>query len=303
MCYPLYPTPQEKLILDNLLNGVCLIDKTKKVVYWNAAAEHMLGYPAEDIVNKVCDNEVFIPDPCGDILCDNHCPLNFQKDFVSFTVITTLRHKDGYRLPMQVRCVPLLNQENNVIGAVKIFDVTHISEDIDLKLKELGQFAYLDALTGIPNRRYMEEVLQDWLQPSNRRNLNCAVAMGDIDFFKNVNDDHGHDAGDLVLKTIAATLRKNLRAADIVGRWGGEEFLILLQNVNTRQLHAKLDSLRKAIEASHIEENGVSIKVTISFGGTMPREGDTSASIVSRADDFLYKSKHEGRNRVSIAED
>jgi len=300
---PLCLTPQEKLVLDNFLNGVCLIDKTKNIVYWNTAAERMLGYTQGEVINQICDNEIFTQDIHGDTLCNERCPLCFRGSFEPSTTITSLRHKDGYRLPMQVRCIPLWDHENNVIGAIKIFDVTYIREDIDLKLKELGQFAYLDVLTAIPNRRYLEETLQEWLQPNNRRDLNCAVAMGDIDFFKNVNDKHGHDAGDLVLKKVATTLRKNLRSADIVGRWGGEEFLILLYNVNRLQLSAKLESLRKAIEAGEVEYNGVFIKVTMSFGCTMPRKEDTPTTIVARADEFLYKSKREGRNRVSIAEE
>ena len=303
MLNPLYMSPQQKIVLDNLLNGVCLIDATKNIVYWNAAAEHMLGYTPDDIKNKMCYDDVFLQDSCDDILCGKHCPLDSQEIFVSATMSTNLRHKDGYRLPMQVRCIPLLNQENNVVGAARIFNVTHIREDINLKLKELGQFAYLDSLTSIPNRRYMEEMLQEWLQPHNRKNIVCAVVIGDIDFFKNVNDKYGHETGDLVLKKVADTLRQNLRAADIVGRWGGEEFLIMLQEINVNQLHAKLESLRKAIEDCEVESNGVPIKVTMSFGATMTYRKDTTASVVVRADECLYKSKREGRNRVSIAEE
>jgi diguanylate cyclase (GGDEF)-like protein len=196
-----------------------------------------------------------------------------------------------------------MNQENVVVGAAKIFDATFIQEDVSLRLKELGKFAYLDALTSIPNRRYMEEILKDWLEPGNRRNRNFAVSMGDIDFFKNVNDKHGHDTGDLVLKKIASTLRSNLRTSDVVGRWGGEEFLILLQHVSYSQASAKLESLRKAIELSPVESGGGCLKVTMSFGCSLPRKGDNPSSIVTRADEYLYKSKREGRNRVSIEEE
>jgi diguanylate cyclase (GGDEF)-like protein len=124
--------------------------------------------------------------------------------------------------------------------------------------------------------------------------------MADIDFFKSVNDKYGHDAGDLVLQNVAKILRKNLRSADIVGRWGGEEFLILLQNIRPDRVWEKLESLRKTIEDGSVKDNGVEIKVTMSFGGAIPRKDDSVLSLVSRADDFLYKSKREGRNRVSV---
>jgi diguanylate cyclase (GGDEF)-like protein len=230
-----------------------------------------------------------------------YCPLEGKgKNVVPTIMEVGLRHKKGYCVSIQKCCVPLLDANNRVVGAVEIFERSDAQEDLNLQLKELKEIAYRDSLTKIPNRRYMEEALNDWLRVYHKKNWPFAVVMGDIDFFKDVNDRYGHDAGDLVLKKVSSTLQKHLRSIDVVGRWGGEEFLILMQNIHAKQLATKLESLRKAIEESSVESDGVEIKVTMSFGCTVPRKGDTPLSLVARADDLLYKSKREGRNRVNL---
>ena len=304
MSHPLIPAFQERIVFDNLLNGIYFVDRNGKITYWNKAAESISGFAADEVLGKSCRDDILVHALGNDILCNEHCPLkSVMKSFDPITATVSLRHKDGYRVPVRVRCVPLLDADNQIIGAAEIFERVYVQEDITLKLKELGQFAYIDALTEIPNRRYMEEALQDWLQAHYGRNWPFAVAMGDIDFFKKVNDEHGHDAGDLVLKKIAEVLRKNLRSMDIVGRWGGEEFLLLLQNIPFENLHEKLESLRKAIENSWVENDGIRIKVTMSFGCTVPCKDDSTLSLVARADELLYKSKREGRNKVSMDEE
>lgn len=299
----LYPTLQQRIILDNLFNGVYFIDRERKITYWNRAAERILGYSAEDVLGKSCRDDLLVHAAGSELLCDNHCPLKGTMERFTPVVVTVgLRHKDGYRMPVNMRCMPLLDQENKVVGAVEVFQPAILQEDIAIRLKELGQIAYIDALTGIPNRRYMEETLGDWLRTYQDKNWQFAVAMADIDFFKNVNDKYGHDTGDLVLKMVADVMRTNLRSMDIIGRWGGEEFLILLQNIRFEKLREKIETLRKAIENSVVEEKKGPIRVTISFGCTVPRIGDTATTLVARADELLYRSKREGRNRTSVEE-
>lgn len=302
MTNPYEPTPQQRIIFDNLINGVYFVDKQRRITYWNKAAELISGYTAEEVLGKSCKDDILIHALGCDILCEAHCPLRGTMEvYKPVSARVSLRHRHGYRIPVQVRCVPLLDANNEVIGAVEIFDHAYVQEDVALKLRELGQIAYLDALTELPNRRYMEDAIKDWLLAFSRKGRAFAVAMADIDFFKEVNDCYGHDAGDLVLKAVADNLRSNLRTLDIVGRWGGEEFILLLQGVDKRTLHEKLDLLRRVIEKRPVlVENSLSLHVTISFGGTLPLQDDSLTSVVSRADDLLYKSKREGRNQVNV---
>jgi diguanylate cyclase (GGDEF)-like protein/PAS domain S-box-containing protein len=283
------------------MNGVYFVDTKRDIIYGNMAAERISGFKSEEVLGKSFRDKILADTSSNGIPCRERCPLTENVNNINPTVVTaSLQHKDGYCVPIQICCVPLLDGDNNVIGAAEIFERSDAQEDLNLQLKELKEIAYRDSLTKIPNRRYMEEALDEWLLVHDKKDWPFAVVMGDIDFFKDVNDKYGHDAGDLVLKKVASTLRKHLRTMDVVGRWGGEEFLILMQNIRAKQLGKKLESLRKAIEESMVEDDGVEIKVTMSFGCTVPRKGDTPLSLVGRADDFLYKSKREGRNRVSL---
>ena len=115
-----------------------------------------------------------------------------------------------------------------------------------------------------------------------------------------MNDTYGHDAGDLVLKMVARTLAHNLKSSDFVGRWGGEEFLVLVTNVDEAQLLATAEKLRKLILHSSLETEQGMIQVTASFGATLATKGDTPETLTQRADKLMYHSKSTGRNRVSF---
>ncbi|GAG00076.1 unnamed protein product, partial [marine sediment metagenome] len=123
----------------------------------------------------------------------------------------------------------------------------------------------------------------------------------DIDHFKRVNDSHGHDAGDAVLKTVARTLLESSRGFDILGRWGGEEFLGLVQNVDEDHLGVVSERLRALVAASSVRHGDAEIRVTVSIGATLARTDDTPERLVKRADSVMYESKRAGRNRVTLA--
>ncbi|MCX7607686.1 MAG: GGDEF domain-containing protein [Anaerolineales bacterium] len=150
--------------------------------------------------------------------------------------------------------------------------------------------ANTDSLTGLPNRRMLSELLEDQLR---RRALFC-VLLADIDHFKTINDSYGHDRGDEVLRRVAEALRVHARETDIVGRWGGEEFLILLSLQDARDGAETAERLRAQVETLR----PAGLPVSISLGGTSSRAGDTLASLVKRADQALYEAKTTGRNRV-----
>jgi diguanylate cyclase (GGDEF)-like protein len=123
----------------------------------------------------------------------------------------------------------------------------------------------------------------------------------DIDHFKNLNDTFGHNWGDKILRTIAQTLRANIRETDTMGRWGGEEFLVILQDINSKSLLTIGEKLLNLVRESHIfHSDGRKIAATISVGGTLVRNSDTLESVVDRADKLMYQSKADGRNRITI---
>jgi diguanylate cyclase (GGDEF)-like protein len=126
------------------------------------------------------------------------------------------------------------------------------------------------------------------------------VLFVDIDHFKNVNDSHGHLVGDQMLKIVADTMRYSLRASDFIGRWGGEEFLVILYEVAEKQFFAIAEKLRSLVEQNSLITDKGEVVVTISIGGIMVQPGDTMKTILQRADENLYESKNAGKNRVTI---
>lgn len=157
---------------------------------------------------------------------------------------------------------------------------------------DVETLAYLDALTGLPNRRALSQMIEQRIAEPNPQ---FGLVVADIDFFKAINDTWGHDTGDLVLREAASLLRNSLRERDLVGRWGGEEFVILLHEGSALNHIQTIERIRQTIEQTPFA-NG--LRATCSFGGSDVQRGDTLESLFSRADQALYVAKSKGRNRV-----
>lgn len=152
-----------------------------------------------------------------------------------------------------------------------------------------------DALTGLNNRMKLDEALENEVNRAQRYQITFSIIMLDIDYFKKVNDTYGHLVGDQVLKKLSDLLKRTFRKTDIPGRWGGEEFLILLPQQDRMHACMIAEKLRSAIEASEFPDVGT---ITSSFGVTEYAAGDTVENLIKRADDALYRAKKLGRNRV-----
>ena len=169
---------------------------------------------------------------------------------------------------------------------------------------KLYELATTDSLSKLFNRRHFSETAQKQIKQLQRSATPAAMLMLDIDFFKEINDTHGHAMGDQVIVAVARVLHAHLREYDIVGRMGGEEFAMLLSGANLEMASAIAERLRCEIEATNIELDGVTARVTISIGISLIRADDkTLDQPLNRADRALYDSKQAGRNRVAIAQD
>ena len=158
-----------------------------------------------------------------------------------------------------------------------------------------------DPLTGLFNRRYLEESLGRELIRAQRQNAALSLIMADIDHFKNVNDTYGHPAGDKVLKVFGELIKKYSRGSDIYCRYGGEEFLLVCPDMTGDKAYERAEQLRMAISETSITFEGSVIKVTASFGvASHPQHGDTDNKLISAADSALYEAKNAGRNQVKL---
>ena len=170
------------------------------------------------------------------------------------------------------------------------------SRDFEAQYK----LATTDGLTELYNHRYFQEQMRMQVEQSKRYNNNFSLIIIDIDFFKRFNDTFGHQSGDAVLRQVAFTLKKNVRATDIVCRYGGEEMSIILPNTDKDEAYSTAEKICKRVaEHSFKLSNGKESNVTISLGvATFPFDGEDAPSIIETADKRLYNAKNNGRNQV-----
>ncbi len=158
-------------------------------------------------------------------------------------------------------------------------------------------FSTVDELTKVYNRRALNDYLEKLIDYSKCYGEPLSIAMVDIDYFKGINDSYGHDVGDEVLIKLSEILLRNIRKVDILARWGGEEFTILMPKINVEEAYKMLETLRKTIENTRVIND---MRVTISVGVTELKNTDTFDDLIRRADEVLYKAKNNGRNNVQV---
>jgi len=225
-----------------------------------------------------------------------------------------------------IATVPLLDAEENILGAIRIeTDYGLTNERIDIirefskvinkaynaitekaqlkekeeKIQQLQELAVRDPLTALYNRRYFMETIKREIAISKRDKTSLSLLMIDIDHFKSINDTHGHQAGDEVLRTISKIIKGAIRDSDLAARYGGEEIVLILPRTDLNGALKLAEKTRKLIEAAIIIHNGKQIKVTASFGAAQYFPGMGSENkLIEAADKNLYEAKETGRNKV-----
>ncbi len=170
-----------------------------------------------------------------------------------------------------------------------------LKEQLQVQNKDLERLSVKDRLTGLYNRMKLDMVLSDEIIRFKRYNNKLSLVILDIDYFKMVNDNFGHQAGDKVLRKTADSLRNNIRAVDIIGRWGGEEFLVICPETDLAGAKSIAEKLRITIKDQDVAEN---INVTASFGVAELAVDEEEEDFLRKADSALYRAKENGRNRV-----
>jgi diguanylate cyclase (GGDEF)-like protein len=178
--------------------------------------------------------------------------------------------------------------------------ILSLQEQLLTAQKRLEEQATRDALTGIWNRGAILEILDRELARVSREGGSLGILLADVDHFKQVNDTHGHLAGDRVLREVAQRLQVVLRTYDAVGRYGGEEFLVVLPGCDTATILHLAERLRQSIADRPVEQDGFSVPITLSLGAATWKEGASSAGLIRSADDALYRAKSSGRNRSEL---
>lgn len=289
-------------MMNQLYEGIYFVDVDRKITSWNDGAQKITGFSAEEVVSKNCfDNILNHQDASGCKLCIQGCPLKATiEDGRSREANVTLLHKKGYRVPVLVKTIPMYGDQGNIVGAVEIFIDDKNQAQLLNSLQTYRKLAHEDTLTGVANRRFCQSYLENKLTGANQLNEEVGLLFLDIDDFKRINDNYGHAVGDEVLIMVTKTLSLNLRNYDFVGRWGGEEFIVALDNIESSQLPGIAEKIRRLIETSVLRLEIGEIRMTVSIGATMSRQEDTIDTWVKRADELMYQSKFAGKNTITI---
>ena len=289
-------------VLDSLYDGVYVVDRERRITYWNEAARRISGYSRDEVVGSRCSDEILEHvDLDGESLCQGGCPLSVaMTENAAQEAVAFLHHRSGHRVAVAVRATPLHDETGAVIGGVEVFSAGSTDGLYQARIQDLETLAMLDDLTRIPNRRYLNVEMERRLSEMKRYGWPFGVLFLDIDRFKLVNDTHGHVVGDQMLKAVASTFVASARSFDLFGRWGGEEFVGIMTNVDAEGLQKTGDRIRTLVAQSFLTVAGQRVSVTVSAGGTLARANDSVTSLIERADRLMFVSKRAGRDRVTV---
>ncbi len=283
--------------------GIYAIDSEGKLTFLNPEAERLLGWTETELLGNDVHSVIHDKKANGTPLTPGECPLHkaTSEGRMCREDEGIFRRKDGTSFPVSIVATPLWD-DGLIAGSVAVFqDITEqkkAAEELRRLNELLARQATTDALTGIANRLKFQETLSAEVARSRRHHMTFSLIMFDIDHFKQINDRHGHHAGDCVLREITALIAGHIRLHDLFARWGGEEFVILVVNTPLDNALLFAEKLRRMVEKFDFPAVG---KVTCSFGVAEASVRETEDELMQRVDGALYRAKTEGRNRVEKA--
>lgn len=286
-------------LLDNMHDGIVFVDTSLRIMLWNRGAERLTGLKGASVEDKQWSPELIgmCNEKCKPIGADA-CPVGHALA----TGIQTLRRltitgRTGTPLCVDVQVMPVIGRNGLMHGATLLLHDASSQITLEQQVQLLHEKAIQDPLTKIANRAEFDRVLAQFVDTHLERGLPCALIICDIDHFKRVNDNFGHQAGDDVLRAFAALLQRSSRAGDLVARYGGEEFVMVCADCDNATATDRAESIRQKLE--QILHASIGHKnITASFGVTEIQSGDSPDTMLHRADRALLQAKANGRNRV-----
>jgi len=288
-------------LIEHLHDAIVFLDTDKKILLWNRGAEETTGFMKDEIIGHKCFGNILIQAENEELkICKTCCPVEETfKDGKERSYEAYIQHKEGFRLPVSLHVLPILDKQGDVIGAVEAFHDTSPKIIVPQKIDELRKMNLLDPHIELGNRKYLEIQLKLRLDEMQRHRLPLGMLLVDIDHIAAFNETHGREVGDKVIRMVSRTLASNIRFLDVIGRWDGGRFLIIIFNINESKLDLVANKLRLLVSQSSIQLESKLLGVTVSIGAAVAAQRNTPESLMRKAENLLKTSKKQGGNRVS----
>jgi diguanylate cyclase (GGDEF)-like protein/PAS domain S-box-containing protein len=286
-------------MLDHMQDGVIFIDSEYRVLDWNAAAERMTGRSADSVFEHHWHPSfACLYDTEGFAIDESQCPFYLMLYTGSKIQMRYIIQREGLQpIHVDIEVVPVLNERGQLCGGAMILEDISETAVLEQRIVHLRERACQDQLTNVANRGELNRQLPEFVAYHQRTQRPGSVIICDIDFFKRINDNFSHQAGDEALKVFAGILKDSCRDTDFVARYGGEEFVILCGECDFAEAKELAETIRKRLHRTPIAALRNQC-MTASFGVSTVMAGDTDETILGRADKGLLIAKETGRDRV-----
>lgn len=289
-------------ILNALFEGVYVLDKHRKIIFWNKGAERISGFTAEETVGKFShDNLLNHIDIQGRLLCFEGFELAkpaSQGEIIEAEVY--IQHKKGHRIPVKIRVMPWI-VDGQIEGSIEMFVENNESAHAIKRIGSTMNKTLRDKLTGLPNKKRFEHFLLEKMNDYRNFEVPFGLIIADIDNFEGINDTYGRESGDELLKLLSDTFRNSVRLADMIGRWENDAFVFLFSGVSNEGIYLLCEKIRILSEGSTLRSSAFKdIDFTVSVGGTIIRTDDTVTDVMDRLTARLKRAKKRGGNNSVV---
>lgn len=299
MVPPEMETVFQHRLLSHMHDGVAFFDAQRKILQWNHGMERLTGIAADGVRSRLWSpGIVALRNERGNLIDEETCPVVTAIRYGMQNLRRlTIRGRNGSPIPVDCHVVPVVLQGGTIIGAVLVMHDASPEINLERRVETLKEKVNKDPMTQLANRAEFDRMLAFFVEQYRRHRGPFSLILSDLDRFKQINDVHGHQAGDDAIRSFASILNGQCRAGDLVARYGGEEFAVICAGCDVATAARRAEQLRRQLAATLQPRLG-GRPVTASFGVTEIQPGDTAETVLRRADRALLEAKAKGRNTV-----
>ncbi len=279
-------------VLDSLQTGVCMADRTGKILFWNQGAERLTGHKRHEVVGRSRRDNILVH--CNDqgcVACGATCPFTrTMHEGKPQEAKMQLRHKNGHPVHVLMRIAPIRDPHGSIIGIAESFDEQNFASDRERNRHTLAAHGCMDETTGVPNHEFTGFHLSKNFASFTRYHLPFGVLAIQVDQLEHFRAAYGRPAGDAVLRVVAQTMRNAFRPSDFLGRWTEDQFLAILINCGDPGVEQTWVRIRKMVTCAGLRWWSDELSVTTSVGYATAQAGDTIESLLHRAQSSLEQS-------------